>query len=76
MEAQVPDTVPTNPANEPLLVRTTQAPAFVGLPPTTFYMAARRPDFPRKVVIGPQSTGYLRSELRAWVAAQKREVPV
>lgn len=57
---------------EPLLIRTTQAPAFVGLPPSTFYSIAKRPDFPRKVVLGERSTGYLRDELVAWIVSQRR----
>lgn len=60
------------PASESLLVRTTQAPAFVGLPPSTFYVFARRPGFPRKVVLGERSTGYLRSELIEWVVSHQR----
>lgn len=61
------------PAIPPLLIRTTAAPEFVGLPASTFFKLAKRPDFPRKVILGPQSTGYLRTELIAFFEALKTE---
>jgi predicted DNA-binding transcriptional regulator AlpA len=56
-----------------LLVRTSAAPAFVGLPASTFFKLAKRPDFPRKVILGPQATGYMRGELVAFFEALKVE---
>jgi predicted DNA-binding transcriptional regulator AlpA len=53
-----------------LLIRTSQAPRFIGLPASTFYELAKRPDFPRKIIFGRRTTGYLESDLRAWVARQ------
>lgn len=50
-----------------LIVRTSDAPAFVGLPASTFYDLARQPGFPTKLRLGPRTTGYLRDELEAWV---------
>lgn len=64
--------IQTAPGAEPMLVRTNQAPAFVGVPRSTFFVIAKRDDFPRQVVLGPRATGYLRDELRAWVVAQRR----
>jgi predicted DNA-binding transcriptional regulator AlpA len=64
--------VQTNtPHDEPLLVRTTAAPAFCGLPASTFFALALRPDFPAKVRLGERTTGYVRAELRDWLLAQR-----
>jgi predicted DNA-binding transcriptional regulator AlpA len=53
-----------------LIVRTSKSPGFIGVPASTFYELAKRPDFPRKIIFGRRTTGYLESDLRAWVARQ------
>jgi predicted DNA-binding transcriptional regulator AlpA len=70
-QASPPDS-PKAGSVEGLLVRSHQAPAFIGVPRSTFYVLAKREDFPRKIVLGTQTTGYLRDELRAWVVSQRR----
>ena len=61
-----------HPEQEPgLIVRTSAAPRFIGLPASTFYELARREDFPKKIVFGRRTTGYLASDLIAWVSAQQ-----
>lgn len=58
----------------PLITRTNKAPAFTGLAPSTFHQLAKTdPTFPRKIRLGPQMTGYLTTELIAWLES-KREV--
>jgi predicted DNA-binding transcriptional regulator AlpA len=56
-----------------LVTRTSAAPRFIGLPASTFYELAKRTDFPKKIVFGRRTTGYLTTELVAWVAAQQGE---
>jgi predicted DNA-binding transcriptional regulator AlpA len=54
-----------------LIVRTSKSPGFIGVPASTFYDLAKRPDFPKKIVFGRRTTGYLAADLVAWVAAQQ-----
>jgi predicted DNA-binding transcriptional regulator AlpA len=54
-----------------LIVRTSKSPRFIGVPASTFYDLAKRPDFPKKIVFGRRTTGYLASDLIAWVSAQQ-----
>ena len=54
-----------------LLIRTSAAPRFIGLPASTFYELAKREDFPKKIVFGRRTTGYLAADLVAWIAAQQ-----
>jgi predicted DNA-binding transcriptional regulator AlpA len=60
----------------PIITRTSRAPAVLGFAPSTFHHLAKTdPTFPRKLVFGKQTTGYLTAELLAWAESKKARLP-
>jgi predicted DNA-binding transcriptional regulator AlpA len=56
----------------PIITRTSRAPNRLGLPASTFHWYAKNdPTFPRKIVLGPQTTGYIDAELLEWAESKK-----
>ena len=54
------------------VLRPADAARLLGISKATLYSWSRsRPDFPRKIKIGPRSSGWLRSELLAWLERQR-----
>lgn len=54
-----------------IVVRRTEAPAFLGLSQSTIDRLCAAGKFVPKVRLGEQATGFLRADLEAWVATRK-----
>lgn len=48
----------------------------VGFTPTYCVMLEKRGEFPKRVRLGPQSVGWLESEIDAWLASRERVLAV
>ena len=53
------------------ILRRPQVEAFVGLSRSTLYRLITAGDFPRPVRLGPQSVGWLKSEIDDWIASRR-----
>ncbi len=54
-----------------IVIRRTEAPAFLGLSQSTIDRMCAAGKFVPKVRLGEQATGFLRADLEAWLAARK-----
>jgi predicted DNA-binding transcriptional regulator AlpA len=58
-------------SNEDILITLQECARIAGVQRTTFYLLRRRPDFPAAVHVTAASKRYWRSELMAWLDAQR-----
>lgn len=54
-----------------IVIRRTEAPAFVGLSQSSVDRLCAAGKFAPKIRLGEQATGFLRTDLEAWVLARK-----
>lgn len=66
-------TKPELPDDLPLVLRKKRVLALVGLSATTVYWLQKRGKFPMPVKLSERATGFLTSEIRAWLAERARE---
>ncbi len=64
-------------SNQERVLRPAEAARFLGIARATIYhWAATRPDFPRRIKIGPRTAGWRLSDLEGWLEKQCEESQV
>lgn len=59
--------------NEDFILRPNQLAARLGVCRSTVYEWSRRPDFPRRLKLGPRASGWRWSEIKAWLDQRTAE---
>ena len=57
-----------NSHREPVILRRPQVQQRTGLPRSTLYQYIKDGEFPQSIALGPQSVGWLESDLSEWIA--------
>ncbi len=71
---QVYDYLKTVPLVQPQLIRSKDAPRFLGIEKTLFYSdVVKETDFPPQIKLGKQVRGWRRTDLEAWLSSRERE---
>ena len=55
------------------ILRTPEVTNITGLSRTTLWRLERRGDFPRRIRLSPNSTGWLESEIEGWIESRPRK---
>lgn len=50
-----------------IIMRRPAVTAMTGLPRSTIYYLMQHSDFPRQIKLGPRASGWLKSEIEAWI---------
>jgi prophage regulatory protein len=58
------------------ILRARQVTSTTGLSRTTLWRLERRGDFPRRVRLGPNSTGWIESEIQEWIKSRPRGMSI